>query len=75
MWFCIPQFTITFVKWKDKDLSYTRKYDGIFIDFGEIIPAGNGEEITIGYKGVPIVALKPPWNGGFVWEKEKNKYY
>ena len=69
-----PRYTITSLKRDGKDLIYTRNYGGIFIDFGEIIPAGKMEEITIEYSGIPIVAPKPPWNGGFVWEQEKKRY-
>jgi aminopeptidase N len=70
-----PEYTITSIKWKDKILNYKRLEGGIFIDFGEVIPSGNREEIFIEYNGNPIIAKKPPWNGGFVWEKDKNKFY
>ncbi|MCX6329207.1 MAG: M1 family metallopeptidase [Bacteroidia bacterium] len=69
-----PDYAIKSIKWNDRDLNYTRNEGGIFIDFGETIPAGRDEKITITYSGVPMVARKPPWNGGFVWEKEKNRW-
>ena len=28
--------------------------------------------LKIFYKGNPVIAKRPPWNGGFVWEKDKN---
>jgi aminopeptidase N len=70
-----PEYTVSSIKWKERDLKFTRNLGGIFIDLGEIIPRGSDENITVEYKGVPRVAPKPPWNGGFVWEKEKNRYY
>jgi len=32
---------------------------------------GNSYSITIYYHGKPIEAVKPPWDGGFVWKKDK----
>jgi len=70
-----PEYTIDVIKWKDKQLNYSRNFGAVFIEFGEEIPAGSKEDIFIQYKGVPRIAPKPPWNGGFVWEKEKNRHH
>jgi aminopeptidase N len=70
-----PEFTVTSVNWKGKELSYKRVLGALFIDFGETIPSGENEEIRIVYNGTPRIAPKPPWNGGFIWEKDKDKYH
>lgn len=38
-------------------------YDSIFVDFSTEFP-------SIYFKGHPHVAKNPPWDGGFVWEKD-----
>jgi len=29
-------------------------------------------EFTVSYSGIPKKAVRPPWDGGFVWSKDKN---
>jgi aminopeptidase N len=70
-----PQFTVTNILWNEKKLSFTRNFGAIFIDFGEELKAGSHEEIVIEYNGVPREAPRPPWNGGFVWEKAKGRHH
>lgn len=52
-----------------KQLGYTRKYGAIFIVLKE--KAGQKFAFTVEYEGKPVVAPKPPWQGGFVWKKDK----
>ncbi len=68
-----PEFTITSILWNGKSLDFSRNYGAVFIDFGEELKAGDTEEIVIEYNGVPREAPRPPWDGGFVWEKEKGR--
>lgn len=70
-----PEYKINSIKLNDNDLTYTRKYGAVFIDFPYELPAGTIQKIIISYKGNPRVAPKPPWNGGFVWETEKGRNY
>ena len=54
----------------DQKLKTSRKEDAIFIEFPKI---ALGENITfrIEYEGKPVEAKNPPWDGGFVWAKDK----
>ena len=70
-----PEFTITNILWNGKSLDFSRNYGAVFIDFGEELKAGDTEEIVIEYNGVPREAPRPPWDGGFVWKKEKGRDY
>jgi aminopeptidase N len=70
-----PELTVTSITRKESPLKYNRLERAIFIDLGEVLPAGSKEDIVVEYKGTPLVAKKPPWNGGFVWEKDKNRLY
>ena len=69
------EYAITSIKFKGKDLTFTRRYGGVFIDFPEELMSGEMDKIAVSYNGIPRIAPKPPWNGGFVWETEKERYY
>ena len=53
-----------------KDLIANRKEDAVYIDFPNILA---GEEFTfrVHYEGTPQSSKNPPWDGGFVWEKDE----
>lgn len=53
-------------------LNYKREGDAVFIDFPSFQRKGTKGHIQIYYGGRPIVAERPPWDGGFVWEKDDN---
>ena len=54
----------------DKKLKTSRKEDAVFVEFPRVT---EGENITfrVEYEGKPLEAKNPPWDGGFVWEKDK----
>jgi len=61
--------------WEKGELAYKRIHNAIFIEFGELLNPEEHHSITIQYSGVPIEAPRPPWNGGFVWSKNKGKHW
>jgi aminopeptidase N len=69
-----PQLDISSIIWHGKNLDFKRIEGGVFVSFGEPIPEGSFQEIEVKYSGSPLVAKKPPWNGGLVWDKDKGKY-
>ena len=54
----------------DQKLKTSRKEDAVFVEFPKVT---QGENITfrVEYEGKPQEAKNPPWDGGFVWEKDK----
>ena len=50
-----------------KKLAFNREFDAIFIELPEKLSVGTTHKITIEYHGLPQVAKRPPWDGGFVW--------
>ena len=58
------------VEYLDKNLKTSRNKDAVFVDFPNI---KKGENFTfrIYYEEKPLQAKNPPWDGGFVWEKDK----
>lgn len=41
-----------------------------WIDLPREQAAGTVDEITVYYSGQPIVAVRPPWDGGFTWSRD-----
>jgi aminopeptidase N len=66
-------FKITAILWNDTSLAWRREYNALFIDFPRELQPGENHLITIAYQGKPVIAPNPPWDGGFVWEHDKNK--
>ena len=63
--------TVNKITANNKAVNFFQKDDYIFItDKAGFLP-GN-QTIKIEYGGKPPVAVKPPWNGGFTWTKDKS---
>ena len=54
----------------DQKLKTTRKEDAVFVEF-PIVTEGENITFRVEYEGKPLEAKNPPWDGGFVWEKDK----
>ena len=54
------------------ELSFSREYDAVLIDFISTIEKDNMFEFTVFYQGIPQSADNPPWAGGFTWSKDKD---
>jgi aminopeptidase N len=60
------------IEHNNKSLNYTREFNAVFIDFNKTITKGSVSKIKVFYEGNPIVAKRAPWDGGFVFKKDKN---
>ncbi len=58
------------VYYLDQNLKTTRKKDAVFVEF-PFVEKGDNFTFRIEYEGRPLEAKRPPWDGGFVWEKDK----
>jgi aminopeptidase N len=54
-----------------KPVKFTHTGNLLKINATETIPAGK-HEATIYYGGKPIIAKRPPWKGGFTWDKDSS---
>ena len=54
-----------------KKLEYKREFNAVFIDFLTNLSSGTEEIIRFYYSGKPIIAKNAPWDGGFVFTKDK----
>lgn len=53
-------------------LKYIREFDAVFIDFTKELVKNSSHKLKFYYSGTPKVAKNAPWDGGFVWKKDKN---
>ncbi len=63
--------TIKTITWHKKALTYTREGNVFHVKFPKPIKAGSIETVDISYAGVPKVAVRPPWGGGWIWNKDE----
>ena len=46
--------------------------DAHFVTLVDDQPIGSIQKVTISFGGTPVVAERPPWDGGFTWDKDEN---
>lgn len=56
-----------------KKLDYKREFNAVFINFPIELTAQSEQNIRFYYSGKPQIARKAPWDGGFVFTKDKQK--
>ena len=52
------------------ELSVRREGNAHFVRLLSRQPIGARKTISIYYHGKPVVALRPPWDGGFIWQRD-----
>ncbi|MDZ4844685.1 MAG: M1 family metallopeptidase [Chitinophagales bacterium] len=60
------------VTFDDEVLDFQRAHNAVFITTPALVKQGTTHHLRIDFSGKPIVAKTPPWDGGFVWEHDKN---
>jgi len=61
------------ILFENRKLNFYRRYNAVFVLMDRKINFPEKEKITVFYHGKPKVAKRPPWEGGFVWGKDKNR--
>jgi aminopeptidase N len=56
----------------NNELHYRREYNAVFVDMPATVKAGTTGQITVHYQGKPVIAKRPPWDGGFTWTYDNN---
>jgi len=64
---------ITQVKHKGNTLPFRREGNVYWITFPTQLATGASDQITVSYEGVPVEAVRPPWDGGLTWSVDANK--
>lgn len=57
---------------RGKKLDYRREYNAVFVSFVNSLKKGMTDTLDFYYSGNPIIAKNPPWDGGFIFTKDKN---
>ncbi|MBB2146771.1 M1 family peptidase [Pedobacter sp. LMG 31464] len=60
------------VLYKGAEIPYTREFNAVFITFPKTIKKGSKDSFTVWYNGNPPIARNPPWDGGFIFKKDKS---
>jgi len=53
-------------------LVFEREFDAVFVRMPELLAKGSEHRLRIDYSGSPVVAKRPPWDGGFTWTKDSS---
>lgn len=53
-------------------LTYNRDNDAVFINFSSTLAQNSSQKLRFYYSGKPLVAKNAPWDGGFVFKKDKS---
>ena len=57
---------------RNKLLNYKRDNNAVFINLIDTLEVNKEAAIFFYYSGKPLEAKNAPWDGGFVWKKDKN---
>ncbi len=60
------------ILFNDQPVAFTREGNAMFLQLPQKVYKNSHEYIVIHYGGKPREAKRAPWDGGFVWRKDKN---
>jgi aminopeptidase N len=52
-------------------LKYEREYGAVFVRMPRRLAKDSMHDLRVSYSGNPIVAKRPPWDGGFTWTEDQ----
>lgn len=55
----------------DQELSYTRDGNVFFVKIDKALSVGTTHKLALSYSGNVQVAVRPPWDGGWIFAKDK----
>ncbi|WP_127132584.1 M1 family metallopeptidase [Pseudoflavitalea rhizosphaerae] len=57
-------------KWNNTDIPFKRNGNVFYLSFPNALPTGTTQQITLEFGGKPREAVRPPWDGGWIWRKD-----
>jgi aminopeptidase N len=57
--------------WGKKSLTFIREGNVFHVRWPKTLKTGETETIRLKFEGKPRVAVNPPWDGGWIWTKDK----
>ncbi len=58
------------IRFLEETLNFQRQHNAVFVNFPTIQKKGSTGTIQVQYEGKPTVAVRAPWDGGFVWSED-----
>ncbi|SEA87971.1 M1 family metallopeptidase [Pedobacter hartonius] len=58
------------IVYKGQKLPYKREFNAVFVTFPGMVKKGTKASFEVYYSGKPVIAVKPPWDGGFIFSKD-----
>ncbi len=55
----------------DQKLTYTREGNVYWIDLPVVPKKGSIQTLALAYSGAPVVAVRPPWDGGWIFKTDE----
>jgi len=68
LWSNLPISKIVFDD--EAPLKFTRELNAVFVELPEPARRDSTHAITVFYSGVPVIARRPPWDGGISWNQD-----
>ncbi len=65
-----PPLQVDSVRFGTRRLPYRRDGNAFFVRTPLAQPVGAMRTLTVFYHGRPVVAKNPPWDGGFIWQRD-----
>src|SRR5699024_5743890 len=56
-----------------KKLKYNREFYDFYIDFLHVLKSVEFQKLCFYYSGIPKIAENPPWDGGFIFTKDRDE--
>lgn len=60
------------VVYKGTELPFEKELNAVYVTFPKTIKKGTKDKFEVYYSGNPVTARTPPWDGGFVFTKDKS---
>lgn len=60
------------VRFEGKELPFRREENAFFVQLPGVQPKGSTGVWEVRFSGKPKISQMPPWDGGFVWEKDSS---
>jgi aminopeptidase N len=55
-----------------KSLTFSRNENVALVNFSDKLNINANFKLVIYYHGIPVEAVRPPWDGGWIWKKDAN---
>ena len=65
-----PPLVVDSMKLEGRALTWRRDGSAFFVALPAEQRAGESHTVTVHYHGKPVVARRPPWDGGFTWRRD-----